>query len=322
MIPITSAGRMVARNSVEVPVARRAPAQQRATAGTRHIAVFVDGSPEAANAAWRGALVARDRGLPLHLIVLHPLHADLAEAASTADSLASEVRGKLDLQVSSQAIAGTREHEGVEATRDASLLVLPSAARRGPWPPGSPVLRMLRRARRPVLLARTPAQMSYRRVLAAVELDLDACSLIAAARALSRDPCMKVLHVLDTSHEETMRLADVPERVIHSQRERDALRARGVLADLIASAGGRDDAEPAIAFGNAEQAVVEQQLATGADLLVVGKRPRHALVDALRGGVAQRVLRSAAADVLVLPMQPRAPTASWLLPDFARLPAQ
>jgi nucleotide-binding universal stress UspA family protein len=320
--PITSAGRVVAPASFEVPFARHPRAQQRAAAGTRHIAVFIDRSPEAANAAWRGALVARDRGLPLHLVALQPLHANLAEAAALADSLASQLRGKLELQVCPRAIAGTREHEGVEATRDASLLVLPCPAHRGLWAPVSPVLRMLRRARRPVLLARTPGQMGYRRVLAAVELGLDACSLIAAARALSRDPGMKVLHVLDTSHEETMRLADVPERVIREQRERDALRARGVLADLIASAGARGDAQPIIGFGNAGHAVTEQQLATGADLLVVGKRPRPALVDALRGGVAQRALRSTGADVLVLPMPPRAPTAAWHLPDFARPAAQ
>lgn len=317
MVPITSAGRVLARASFEVPASRHPPPRQRpVVAGP--VAVFVDHSREAANAAWRGALVARDCGVPLHLVAVQSLHAELGKAVARADALAAEIRGRLGLQVSSRAIVGTREHEGVEATRDASLLVLPSAADRGPWRPGSPVLRILRRSRRPVLLARIPARASYRRAIAAVELDRHAGPLIAAAHALSRDPGMKVLHVLNTSHEETLRLADVPERVIRGQRERDARRARVVLADLIASAGARDAAEPAIAFGNARNAVAEQQRVTGAELLIVGKRSRLALVDALCGSVAQRSLRSAGADVLVLPMPPRAPAAAWHLPEFAR----
>lgn len=321
MSAITSAGRVIARTAFEAPLARPWPAHPGATAAGRHVAVFIDRSPEAANAAWRGALVARDRGLPLHLVALQPLHADLAQAAAFADSLARELQGKLALPVSSQALAGTRAYEGVEATSDASLLVLPSTAAGRPWPLGSPVLRLLRQARRPVLLARTPAQKSYQRVLAAVELERNASALIAAARALSRGPRVQVLHVLDTSHEETLRLADVPERAILAQRERDALRARGVLADLMASAGVLDDAEPVIAFGHAAAAVMQQQLDAGADLLVVGKRPRLAWIDALRASVARRVLRAGAADVLVLPVAPLAPSESWHLPDFARPPA-
>ena len=317
MSVMSPAGLAVARNTFDLPVTPPAPLQQMAAAAARRVVVFVDGSPEAANAAWRAALVARDRRLPLHLVALQPLHADLAKAGVLADALARKVHDKLHLQVSSQAVAGTRQHEGAEIARESSLLVMPVSSERARWQLGSPPLRMLRETGRPVLLVRLPAYGSYRRVLSAVEQDLDACSLIAAAHALSRDPHMKVLHVLDTRHEETMRLADVPERTIREQRERDARRARSVLADLIASAGAGGGAEPAVAFGSAEHAVMEQELAVGADLLVVGKRPRHTLVDALRGGVPQRVLRDSGADVLLVPLAPRAPDASWHLPDFA-----
>ena len=48
----------------------------------------------------------------------------------------------------------------------------------------------------------------------------------------------------------------------------------------------------------------------------------HPLVDALAGGVAQRVLRDAGADVLVLPIRPRGSNASWQLPDFPHRPAR
>lgn len=316
---IFPAGRAIARTAFEPPAPQHAPVPLRGACSPRIVA-FVDRSPEGANAAWRAALVARDRGVPLHLLALQPLHADLAAAGAMAEALAADVRNRLGLEVSSQALAGTREHEGVATARDASLLVVPpsrAAALLG-GSRDAQVLRMLRLAARPLLVVRQPAYSSYRRVLAAVELDLGACALIAAAHALSRDPRMKVLHVLDTVHEETMRLADVPERSIHAQRERDALRARRVLEDLIASAGAGDDGVQAvIAFGHAGHRVIEQQLATRADLLVVGKRPRHPLVDAVRGCIAQRALRAASADVLVLPMARRAPAALWQPPDFA-----
>lgn len=290
--------------------------------GPGPVIAFVDPRPEAANAAWRAALVARDRGLPLHLIGLQPLHANLVDASRTARALAEEVRGRIDLDVTARSVAGTLDREGVEAARQASLIVLPPAQPGLFQPFRSPALRMLRRSGRPVLLARRPAQASYRSVMAAVELELDACSLIAAAHALSRDPNMKVLHVLDTAHEEALRLADVPVRKIQEQRERDAARARRVLADLIASAGAADDAHPVISFGDAEPALVAREFASRSDLLVVGKRPRHALVDTLLGGVAQTLLRKARADVLVLPMPPRAPAASWQMPEFAAVPAR
>ena len=295
---ISPAGRAIARTPLELPASRPAPRQ--AAAGTRRVMVFVDRSPEAANAAWRGALVARDRGLPLHLVALQRLHANLAEATALTEALAAEVEDKLPLEVFPESIAGEFEHEGVEAARDASLLVVPAR-------PDLPVLRMLRRTGRPVLVVRVPARASYTRVLAAVQLDLDACSLIAAAHALSRDPAMTVMHVLDIPPEETPR------------RERDALRARYVLKDLIAAAGAQDDgAEPLIAFGDPRLRVLHQRTATRAELLVLGKRPRLALADALRGGVAQCVLSAAGSDTLLLPTPPRAPDVPWALPDFAR----
>jgi hypothetical protein len=53
------AGRTIARTAFDLPATRYVQTQQRAVA--QRIVVFVDRSPEAPNAAWRGALVARER---------------------------------------------------------------------------------------------------------------------------------------------------------------------------------------------------------------------------------------------------------------------
>ena len=288
MTVISPAGRVAARTPFELASAR--PAPRPSAAGARRVVVYVDRSPDAANAVWRGALVARDRGLPLHLVALQPLHANLAEAGAVAEAFADEVRGKLPLEVSAEGIVGEFDHEGLDAARDASLLVVPAR-------PDLPVLRMLRRTGQPVLVVRLPARASYERVLAAVELDLQACSLIAAAHALSPDSGLTVMHV---------------------RRDRDALRVREILLDRIAAAGAQDDGvELLVAFGDPASRVVQQRTAIRAELLVLGKRPRLALIDALRDGVAQRVLRASACDTLLLPTPPLAPSASWALPDFA-----
>lgn len=294
---ISPAGRAIARMPFERAAAQ--PASLQRVAGARRVVAYVDRSPEAANAAWRGALVARDRGLPLHLVALQPLHGNLAEAKAVAEAFADEVRGKLALEVFPECIAGDFEHEGLDAARDASLLVVPAR-------PDLPVLRTLRRTGRPVLVVRLPGRASYERVLAAVELDLDACSLIAAAHALSRDRGLTVMHVLDMAQEEAAR------------RDHDALRAGDALSDLIAAAGAWEaGVESLVAFGDPQLRVLHQRTATRAELLVVGKRPRSALADALRGGVAQRVLRAGSGDTLLLPIPPRAPNTSWALPDIA-----
>lgn len=88
---ISPAGLAIARTSLERTVTRHEPARQRA-ANARPVVVLVDRSPEAANAVWRGGLVARDRGLPLHLIALQPLHANLAEAAARAERVLAAAR--------------------------------------------------------------------------------------------------------------------------------------------------------------------------------------------------------------------------------------
>lgn len=300
------------RAAPEPPATCDLPSRQRAVSG-RRIVAFVDPSPEATNAAWRGALVARDLGLPLHLVALHSLHVNMSEAAALVEALAVDMRAKLQLQVISEGLAGTREHEGVAAARGASLLVVPSATAHTylRWLAVSRVLQILRRAEQPILVVRRPAYASYRRVLAAVKLELEARAIIAAAHALSRGPHITVLHVLASGRQASMSAVELPERATQSQCEAAALSARVALKDLIASTSATEGgAQPVILLGHAAHGVFEQQLANGADLLVLGKRPGNPIIDALHGGVVQVAISSADADVLILPTMPSAPDAS------------
>src|SRR5690606_4915826 len=160
----------------------------------------------------------------------------------------------------------------------------------------------------PMLVVRRPAFTSYRRVLVPVKLDADAVALIGAARSVSRDPRMRVFHVLDTAHEGVLRLADTSERALRLQRHRRSRTAYTVLNPR--SGAHEQGASALISFGHVPARVLEIARAGGAQLIVAGKERRSLLAELFFfGGVTQRLLADAEADVLVLPVPERTRTA-------------
>src|SRR5687767_1658101 len=95
----------------------------------RDVLALCDLSPAATNAAWRGALVARDHGVGLRLLHAQPDPAAVPAAQAALDALAGELRLRLGIDVAAQAVAGDPLHAAADAARAASLLVLGS--RRG-----------------------------------------------------------------------------------------------------------------------------------------------------------------------------------------------
>lgn len=272
----------------------------------RSVLVVTDLTPAGTNAAWRGALVARDRGLPVHLLHVQPHGHDLARIDASLKEAAAQMEQRLHVRASAEAVRGPLVATVEAAAERTALVVLPAAgrARLLAWIAGSLAERLLRRVGLPLLVVRRVALTSYRRVLVPVELDADAVRLIAAARELSRDPRMKVLHVLDTDHEDTMSLADVHEAQVRMLRERRSRSSYQALNELIE----RADAHPrgtmaSITFGHAATRLLEAERAAGAQLIVVGKRKRSLVADLCFGSVTQRLLGDARADILVLPLE-------------------
>jgi len=269
------------------------------------VLALADGSSSGANAAWRAALVARDLGVPLRL--LHGLAAD-AGGAHTAPQLANAIGERLGIAVDTLAFQGEPLAAVVQAARTASLLVIGS--RRGnplrEFVLGTQAERVLRLCRVPVLVVKQAATGSYRRVLVPVDLGPELGEVIATASLFSRDPRMEVLHALNVRHEVALRVAEVPEAVLRRQRRRAEECAREWLEQGIAAAGAAlHGARPAITFGDAAAAVLARERAMRAELVVVGKRQRGLLADFFLGGVTQRVLAAARADVLTLPVGTR-----------------
>ena len=75
-----------------------------------------------------------------------------------------------------------------------------------------------------------------------------------------------------------------------------------MLRELIKASGAHKlGAVAAVAFGHAARCVLANERATGAELVVIGKRQRGLLADFILGGVTQQVLAGSRADVLVMP---------------------
>lgn len=286
----------------------RAPAQGPC------VLAAVDASPAGMHAAWRAALVARDRGASLHLLCAHADARELDAADAALQELAAQVQQRLFVPTTTTAAAGSLcEHLAAAADR-AGLVVLPwTAARKlqdlflGSLP--ERVFRALPVAV-PVLVVRKPALASYRRVLVPVKLDADATLLIAAARGVSRDPRVRVFHVLDTAQEGSLRLAGTSERALRLQRQRRSRTAYATLNELIVRSG-TVEAAALISWGHVPARVLEIARSGDTQLIVAGKERRSLLADLLFGGITQRLLCEAQADLLVLPVAGRSRAARW-----------
>jgi nucleotide-binding universal stress UspA family protein len=275
-----------------------APMQGRCVLGV------TDLTPEGANAAWRAGLVARDRGVPLHLLCVQADARGIAGVEAAVRNLARQLQQRLHVVTSASCMAGSlRDHVAAFSER-AGLLVLP-------WRRGNALIdavlgtlpeRIYRTLFIPMLVVRQPAFSSYRRVLVPVKLEGDAVSMITAARNVSRDPRMRVFHVLGTSHEESLRVADVSERALRLQRQHRSRAAYTMLNEFIARAGAHEGAAALVSFGHVPTRVLEIARANRAQLLVLGKARRSLLSELFFASLSKSLLSNAEADVLVLPV--------------------
>lgn len=272
---------------------------------SRRVLALTDFSAPATNAAWRAALVARDLGLPLHIVGMRQPGAEHRDPRLMLEELTRELRLRLRITAHASLVHADPVSEIADAARGAALVVVCATGgnRLANWLFGSLAQRLVRRCRTPVLAVRRPALASYRRVIVSVALDAQACELIAAARPISRDPRMQVLHVLHARERTRMLLADLPARSVYRHCEQAADAARRTLVASIAAAGMRaDGAVPVTAFGHVATAMLEKERRSRAQLLVVGQPPRSALADLVLGGVARWLLPATRADVLLVPL--------------------
>jgi nucleotide-binding universal stress UspA family protein len=257
------------------PVVAATPGRglQPALAAARPIVVLDDGSQAARNAVRRAALIAESLGAPMRLVPTQLMNAN-----------------KL-------------------AIGDARLLVthLEEGCRPSEWIFGTRIEQLVRKLSVPVLVVNQPASRRYTQVLVGVKLEETAGDLVALAEKVAPHSRVNVVHVVGTSLEYSLRLADAPQSVVRAHRTRaygDAYRKLNDLAD--AYAHHTTVVAPRVVGGYAPQRLLEMGAATRTGLIVLGKRPNHWFADLfLDSGVARTVLAEAPSDVLLVPLRDR-----------------
>ncbi|GAB3666853.1 universal stress protein [Ramlibacter alkalitolerans] len=228
----------------------------------------------------------------------------LPAAASRLANAARQLEETMELRVRTAPIESGKLEDLVSQAQGTDLVVLPHRHERSTaaFFRGQPVLRLLRRLQRPVLVVRQARGASYERVLVAVDFSAASEALVKLAAGLATSAELEIFHAISTLDESKLRSAEAPEHAVRAYRERCLQHARERIVSLTDSFDTRRNRVlTAIGRGDPGRQTVIQQEHTGADLVVLGKKRTTAWEDFFCGSVAHRVLSWGTSDVLVVP---------------------
>jgi nucleotide-binding universal stress UspA family protein len=172
---------------------------------------------------------------------------------------------------------------------------------------GTTAERLVRAAKRPVLVVRGEVQAGYQHVAIAADLSDDTAPMIRTAvrlGALER-AWTTVVHAVHPSYDGMMRSAgDDESNISHYQRSfREEARQR--LQEIISDAGLSYESTRVIVRNDPPAAAIRTVLESERpELLAIGASRWFLLKRLLIGSVADRLLRAALCDVLVIPYRP------------------
>ena len=177
---------------------------------------------------------------------------------------------------------------------------------------GTTAERTIERSDRPVLMANGMPSGVYERTFLALDLDDASRSAVRAARALGviEGTVVTAMHAFDAPAAGMMRRAmEVPDAIDHYVAGEEA-QARPKVEEFLAEL----DVRPELLLLRPIEAVPAQSIlacaeAENAELVVVGANRRRGAERLLLRSVATEILRQADCDVLVVPADPRGPSA-------------
>lgn len=287
----------------------------------KSILAATDFSAPSLNAARRAAALAREHAATVTLMHVVPsgglqeLRQWLAggealeqrlheEARERLAALADELRAGQALSVRTvHTLGAVVDDLLIESSSTSSDLVVVGARGAGLLRRlvlGTTAERLLRRASRPVLVARRDFRQPYRRLLVGVDFSPWSAPLVALARKVAARAHLVLLHAFQIPFEEKLRFAGVDAATLELHRQQARAEAARGLCGLAQAAGlAAGSWDPCIVEGEAWQRIVEHEQLQDCELVVLGKHGRTAAEDLLLGSVTERVLAEGAADVLV-----------------------
>lgn len=167
---------------------------------------------------------------------------------------------------------------------------------------GTEVAQLLRRCHCPVLVVKQAPSKHYNSLLVATDFTADSLALVRYGSGFDRHSELELFHARRTLSNALPSLtkAAVEKETAFTQETQRILRGRHfALTDSFDTRLGRVDWVHGD-FDPARQTLVRQKT-SGADLIVVGKEKCSTLADLVMGSVAQRLVKSADSDVLVVP---------------------
>lgn len=158
---------------------------------------------------------------------------------------------------------------------------------------------LVRLSHRPILLVRSDASGSYRKVLVAVDFSVEAREAARMALAIAPSAHFIFLHAFRVPHEEMMQQAGVSLEVIYGHRTQAREAARAALNSFIEGLGPRRQLiSRSIQHGSPAMVINAQARQLDADLIAMGKHGRSRFVELLLGSVARSVMVQSGCDVL------------------------
>jgi universal stress protein E len=189
------------------------------------------------------------------------------------------------------------------------VVVAPPKSRRLESIIGTTAERLVRNARRPVLIAQQDVLDDYRDVVVAADLSDATRPLLHRTISLAglANAWTTIVHAFEPAHRDKLRTAGVAESAIETYVQRSLEDARRELMQIAVSAGLSPSATRVQVRSEAPSAAITgilQELRP--ELLAIGASRWFAMKRLVIGSVADQVLRSAQCDVLVIPNRPSA----------------
>lgn len=284
----------------------------------KRIICAVDLTPESAPALLRAASLARQTGA--RLLMLHVIDSRQADRVarmqsnrayvqllSEADRLFGSSADLIDVAVRRGKVRDIIAASASEWDADLIVVAAPKHSR-GSAIPGTTAERLVRTARRSVLVVHGTMESHYRKVVVASDLSAAALPMVRTAvrlAALERASATMV-HAIPSPYNGMMKSAGLDETAIAEFEHSHLDRARRQLLSVGRDAGLPPQTRAIVSGAPPATAILDVLEHERPDLLAIGASRWFLLKRLLVGSVADRLLREASCDVLVIPNRPAA----------------
>jgi len=284
------------------------------TRGLQRILCATDLSARSTAALRRAGSLARQTGARLTLLHVtdtrHPervarMQANRAYVAllSQADRAFGSAAGFIDVIVRRGNLLEIVAASAREWDADLIVLAAPKS-RRLDSIVGTTAERLVRRAKRPVLVVRREVHGGYRDVAIATDLSGASLPLIRTAVRLGalEGAAATVVHAVHPSYDGMMKSVGLDESTIGRYQRSSEEHARQRIQAMVTDAGLPSDSTRVIVRSESPAAAIRAVLKyERPELLAIGASRWFLLKRLLIGSVADRLLRAAPCDVLVIP---------------------